>query len=105
MAMIADAVAPAALRTSDELGLAAQAKEAYAFAVLGFLTLHGLPGALPSATGASRATLLGAITPGAAPLSLPAPAARPPRALRIAPSADRLLDALAGEQRGADRAA
>jgi anhydro-N-acetylmuramic acid kinase len=50
--------------TSDALGLPAQAKEAYAFAVLGFLTCHGVPATLPSATGARHASLLGSVTPG-----------------------------------------
>ena len=35
-----------ALLTSDALGLPAQAKEAYAFALLGFLTHHGIAGTL-----------------------------------------------------------
>ncbi|MGA4845484.1 anhydro-N-acetylmuramic acid kinase [Streptomyces sp. G5(2025)] len=52
------------LRTSDELGLPSAAKEAYAFAVLGFLTLHGLPGTDPLSTGARHASVLGSITPG-----------------------------------------
>ncbi|MEU6993839.1 anhydro-N-acetylmuramic acid kinase [Streptomyces sp. NPDC046465] len=52
------------VRTSDELGLPAAAKEAYAFAVLGFLTLHGLPGTVPASTGARHASVLGSITPG-----------------------------------------
>ncbi|WP_285665233.1 anhydro-N-acetylmuramic acid kinase [Actinorhabdospora filicis] len=61
------------LRETDELGVPADAKEAYAFALLGWLTWHGLPGALPSVTGASRAAVLGSITPGTAPLRLPEP--------------------------------
>ncbi|MBA8794831.1 anhydro-N-acetylmuramic acid kinase [Friedmanniella endophytica] len=52
------------LRTSDELGLGAQDKEAYAFAVLAFLTAHGLPGTVPSCTGARHASVLGSLTPG-----------------------------------------
>ncbi|MEU6121198.1 anhydro-N-acetylmuramic acid kinase [Streptomyces sp. NPDC047123] len=52
------------VRTSDELGLPSAAKEAYAFAVLGFLTLHGLPGTVPTSTGARHPSVLGSITPG-----------------------------------------
>ncbi|GAQ65480.1 anhydro-N-acetylmuramic acid kinase [Streptomyces scabiei] len=52
------------LRLSDELGLPADAKEAYAFAVLGFLTAHGLPGSCPSSTGARHPGVLGSVTPG-----------------------------------------
>ncbi|GAA3827796.1 anhydro-N-acetylmuramic acid kinase [Streptomyces chiangmaiensis] len=90
MRMIAEELPGVALRPSDGLGLPSDAKEALAFAVLGFLTVHGLPGTLPSGTGARRATLLGSITPGLAPLRLPEPAAPPPLLMRItgpAPSA------------------
>ncbi|GHB17511.1 anhydro-N-acetylmuramic acid kinase [Streptomyces viridiviolaceus] len=89
MRMITEELPGVALRPSDDLGLPSGAKEALAFAVLGFLTVHGLPGTLPSGTGARRATLLGSITPGLAPLRLPEPAARPPRLLRIAGPAGR----------------
>lgn len=61
------------LRTSDELGVPAGAKEAYAFAVLGFLTVHGLAGTVPARTGARAAHVLGSITPGTRPLQLPCP--------------------------------
>ena len=72
------------VRTSDELGLESAAKEAYAFALLGFLTLHGLPGTVPACTGARRAGVLGSVTPGAGPLRLPAPVdAVPPRRLVV----------------------
>ena len=70
------------IRTTEVWGLPSSAKEAYAFATLGFLTVNGHPGALPSCTGARRATLLGSITPGAQPLSL-APSAPAPVRLRI----------------------
>ncbi|MET8809336.1 anhydro-N-acetylmuramic acid kinase [Streptomyces sp. NPDC004546] len=83
MRLIAEELPGVRLRPSDDLGLPSDAKEALAFAVLGFLTVHGLPGALPSGTGARRATLLGSITPGSVPLRLPEPAARPPHLLRI----------------------
>ncbi len=52
--------------TTGEAGLAIEAKEAAAFALLGWLTWHGLPGNVPSATGASRAVVLGRITPAVA---------------------------------------
>ena len=71
MAALREELAPAALLTSEELGLPAQAKEAYAFALLGFLTHHGIAGTLASATGARHASVLGAVTPGSG--SRPAP--------------------------------
>ncbi|BCM65012.1 hypothetical protein EASAB2608_00346 [Streptomyces sp. EAS-AB2608] len=83
MRMIGEELPDVPVRRSDGVGLPSDAKEALAFAALGFLTVHGLPGTLPAATGARRATLLGSITPGRAPLRLPEPAARPPRLLRI----------------------
>ncbi|MCQ8827801.1 anhydro-N-acetylmuramic acid kinase [Streptomyces malaysiensis] len=72
-----------ALRTSDELGLPAAAKEAYAFAVLAFLTAHGLAGTAPSCTGARHASVLGSITPGVRGLRLPAPGRAAPTRLEI----------------------
>lgn len=49
---------------SDDAGLPSDAKEALAFAVLGFLTVNGQAGSLPSATGAAHGSVLGAIVPG-----------------------------------------
>jgi len=49
------------VRRTDELGVPAQAKEAVAFALLAWLTWHGLPGNLPAATGAGRAVVLGKV--------------------------------------------
>ncbi|MFG2750990.1 anhydro-N-acetylmuramic acid kinase [Streptomyces xanthophaeus] len=69
--------------TSDALGLPTAAKEAYAFAVLGFLTLHGLPGNVPACTGARGPRVLGSLTPGHHPLRLPPVPARPPRSLLV----------------------
>jgi anhydro-N-acetylmuramic acid kinase len=50
------------LRTMDEFGIPAQAKEAVAFALLGWMTWHRLPGNVPSATGAARPVVLGKLT-------------------------------------------
>lgn len=52
------------LRRFDELFFNGDAKEAVAFALLGYLTLHGQPANLPSCTGARGARVLGSITPG-----------------------------------------
>lgn len=64
---------------SDAYGLPSDAKEAYLFALLGFLTWHQIPGTVPSATGARLAQVLGRISPGNAPLRLPEPPDRPSR--------------------------
>jgi anhydro-N-acetylmuramic acid kinase len=50
------------VETTAAAGVAIDAKEAAAFALLGWLTWHGLPGNVPSATGASRAVVLGKVT-------------------------------------------
>lgn len=78
MTMLGQRLPGVPLRTSDELGLPTAAKEAYAFAVLGFLTAHGLPGTAPAATGARQARVLGSITPGRDGLRLPPPAEEHP---------------------------
>jgi anhydro-N-acetylmuramic acid kinase len=51
------------LRRFDELFFPGDAKEAVAFALLGYLTLHGQPGNVPAATGASGSRVLGSVTP------------------------------------------
>ncbi|WP_433191796.1 anhydro-N-acetylmuramic acid kinase [Nocardia sp. CA-107356] len=83
MALLGAHLDGAKLCTSDELGLPSAAKEATAFAVLGFLTAHGLAGSQPACTGAKRATVLGSITPGAAGFTIPAAAAAAPQLLRV----------------------
>jgi anhydro-N-acetylmuramic acid kinase len=67
------------ITTIDAFGIAEGAKEALVFALIGFLTVHGLPGSIASCTGASHATVLGSIAPGAAPLSLTPAAVSPTR--------------------------
>lgn len=83
MARIEALSAPTRVTRADAHGLPAQAKEAYLFALLGFLSLHGLPGTIPSATGARGAAVLGSVTPGARPLALPEPVTAPPLGLRV----------------------
>jgi anhydro-N-acetylmuramic acid kinase len=51
------------LRRFDELFFPGDAKEAVAFALLGYLTLHGQPGNVPAATGAEGPRVLGTVTP------------------------------------------
>src|SRR5690625_2186853 len=58
----------APLMLTDDLGLPADAKEAYLFALLGYLSARGQPGVVPgragrTATGAERASILGVGTP------------------------------------------
>jgi len=84
MGMLGQRLPGILLRASDELGLASDAKEAYAFAVLGFLTAHGLAGTEPASTGARHASVLGSITPGRDGLRLPPPGARAPKRLVVA---------------------
>ncbi|SES36234.1 anhydro-N-acetylmuramic acid kinase [Pedococcus cremeus] len=49
--------------TTAELGLDPDAKEAIAFALIGWATMHGIPGNVPSCTGAEGPRVLGAVTP------------------------------------------
>ena len=58
---------PARVTTHAEYGLPDDAKEAVAFALLAYETLHGRPSNAPSATGAKQAAILGKIVlPGVA---------------------------------------
>ncbi len=69
---------------SDDLGVPADEKEAVAFALIGWATAHGLPGNVPSCTGAAGPRVLGRVTPPVGRTwELPPPLARWPHALRV----------------------
>jgi anhydro-N-acetylmuramic acid kinase len=70
-------------RKIDDLGVPEAAKEALVFAVIGFLTVCGIPATIPSCTGASKPSVLGSITPGARPVPLPL---LPPEGARVTPT-------------------
>lgn len=65
MAMLADRLAErdVALVHFEDLFFLSHAKEAVAFALLAWLTLHGQPGNVPAVTGAAGLRVLGSITP------------------------------------------
>ncbi len=87
MAALARTLPTAVWKTSDDLGLPGDGKEAYLTALLGWLTWCGVPGTVPSATGARGPRLLGALVPGAGPLILPAPLGGAVTRLRVAEKA------------------
>jgi anhydro-N-acetylmuramic acid kinase len=62
MRMLAGFLPGAALSTSTDHGINADAKEAIAFAIVAHATWLRKPANLPSATGAKRAVILGDIT-------------------------------------------
>lgn len=66
MAMLKEGLEPLGVRvrTTDDLGIPAQAKEGVAFALMAWLTWNGLPGNIPSATGALRPVVLGKVSLG-----------------------------------------
>ena len=66
MGMLRDGLEPlkVKVRMMEELGVPAQAKEAVAFALMAWLSWNGLPGNVPTATGAKRAVVLGKVSRG-----------------------------------------
>ena len=89
MAALAEALRPARLLTAEARGLPADGKEAYLFALLGYLTWSGLPGTVGGATGAGG-RILGRISPGNRPLVLPAPSSMPARLVVTAADSSRV---------------
>jgi len=64
MRRIAERLAPLPIRNGESLGLDPDAKEAVAFAALAWAHVAGIPGNVPSATGAAGPRVLGSFTPG-----------------------------------------
>lgn len=62
--MLQQLLAPAAVKSHEDIGLDSDYKEALVFAVLAYETWHGRPASLPALTGARLASVLGQITPG-----------------------------------------
>ncbi len=62
MRRLASDLPQCSLRTTDSQGIPSSAKEALAFAILAYETIHHRTGNLPSATGASRPVILGSLT-------------------------------------------
>lgn len=83
LGMLGERLPGVRIATSAELGAPPDAKEAIAFALIGWQTLHGLPATRPTCTGASGARVLGTVTPGRGPLRLPEPLTSPPAALQL----------------------
>ncbi|SDS34319.1 anhydro-N-acetylmuramic acid kinase [Microlunatus soli] len=77
-----------AVRPIEDFGIPAQAKEGYLMALIGYLSWHGLPGTIGTATGAS--SLLGSFTPGAAPLRLPTTETIAPSRMLVVPPDERI---------------
>lgn len=63
MRRIAELLPGVRVTVTSELGVPPDTKEAVAFALIGWATLHGLPGSVPSCTGAAGPRVLGRITP------------------------------------------
>lgn len=63
IARIAELLPGVDVRPSDTVGVPSDDKEAIAFALIGWATANGLPGNVPSCTGASGARVLGRLTP------------------------------------------
>lgn len=64
MAQLAAALPGIEMVGSARLGVPAEAKEAFAFAILAYESFHGRANNLPSATGAQRPTILGKLVRG-----------------------------------------
>lgn len=87
MSLLREKLSGVEVTTMEELGIPSHAKEAYAFALIGFLTVHGMPGTVASCTGAARPSVLGCLLPGGNGFLTPPAPAEPPTRLRVLPEA------------------
>ncbi len=83
MRMLADRLPGVPIRPIDDYGVPAAAKESYFIALIGFLSVHGVAGNLPSATGASHPVVMGALLPGRGGFALPETSETSPQRLII----------------------
>ncbi len=83
MARLQERLTSCAVLSMVELGIDPRAKEGLTFALIGFLTMHGLAGQVPSCTGARGERILGSLTPGKGPLRLPEPSSIKPIRVRV----------------------
>lgn len=73
MRRLTAAVGSTRLIPSDAVGVPVDAKEAVLFALIGWLTAHGLAGSVAACTGARTASILGSVTGPLVPRSAPMP--------------------------------
>lgn len=88
MARLAAQLPDVKLLTTDELGIPSDEKEAVAFALIGWATLHGLPANVPSCTGARGPRVLGRVSAGpSGAVAFPERLGAWPSGLRVAEAA------------------
>ena len=73
MAQLQERLSSCKVVSMTELGIDPRAKEGLTFALIGFLSMNGQAGQIPSCTGAQGERILGSFTPGDKPLQLPEP--------------------------------
>jgi len=73
MTRLTERLAQCEVLTIGALGIDPRAKEGVAFALIGFLSMQGHAGQIPSCTGARGERILGSLTPGKDGFSLPVP--------------------------------
>jgi anhydro-N-acetylmuramic acid kinase len=61
--MLQQRLADVRIRSTDELGISVDAKEAVSFAILAWATIQGIPNNMPRVTGADGPVVLGKIVP------------------------------------------